>query len=60
MADIRRVARERRLTKAEIAKAAGLHVNTLLRLSDPNWDPRLSTLSALEDAVLRPPRSSST
>lgn len=54
MAEIRRVAAERNLSKSAIAKAAGLHVNTLLRLNDPDWDPRLSTLVALEGAILSP------
>lgn len=52
MAEIRRVAAERHLSKSALAKASGLHVNTLLRLNDPDWDPRLSTLAALEEAVL--------
>lgn len=52
MAEIRRVAAERRLSKSAIARSAGLHVNTLLRLNDPDWDPRLSTLAALEAAIL--------
>lgn len=43
--------RSRRLTKAAVAKAVGLHVNSVDMALNPRGNPRLSTLTAIIDAV---------
>lgn len=47
----RRYCREHRISTARFEREAGVGVNTLVRLHDPNWDPRASTLRKIE-AVL--------
>jgi 3,4-dihydroxy 2-butanone 4-phosphate synthase/GTP cyclohydrolase II len=36
------------ITKTGLAKAIGLHANSLLGIEDPNWNPTASTLLKLE------------
>ncbi len=44
---------QRGMTKRKLAKAAGLHRNTLLKAGKPNWSPSFDTLKALEPHILR-------
>lgn len=48
---IRRFVRRRKVSKAALARAAGLHPNTLRELHLDGWDPRLSTIRKLEDYI---------
>lgn len=45
---LRHMARERELGLATICHYCGLSSNSLQRLSDPTWNPRLDTVVALE------------
>ena len=38
-------------TPPQLARRAKLHVNTLRRLRDPDWDPRLSTLCQVLEVI---------
>lgn len=53
--DLRAAIEQSPLSKKDIAEAAGLHINTMLRFNDPNWDPHISTIAALERVILITP-----
>jgi len=39
------------ISKAELARRANVHANTLAGVESPDWSPRWKTLSALCDAA---------
>lgn len=45
---VRRLISEGGMSKAGLARAAGLHTNTLRDCTDPNWNPTADTLGKLE------------
>lgn len=49
--DVRDAIERRGITKAELARRAGLHKNTLAGCEVPSWSPRWLTLEALCAAV---------
>ena len=53
--EIRQLAKRPGWSKARLAKAAGLHSNSLRDLDNEDWNPRLSTLEAVS-AVVRAER----
>ncbi len=44
-------------TRAGLARAAGLHANSLRKLGDADWNPTVDTLGKLEKYLARDPRS---
>ena len=45
---VRAIVTEGRMTRAGLARAAGLHANTLRECTDPAWNPTADTLGKLE------------
>ena len=45
---IRRLVNEGGMSRSGLARAAGLHANTLRDLTEPNWNPTADTLAKLE------------
>ena len=45
---VRELIAEGQMTRAGLARAAGLHANTLRDCLEPNWNPTAETLSKLE------------
>jgi len=46
--NVRRLVREGTLSRSGLARAAGLHANSLRRLDEPDWNPTAETLGKLE------------
>ena len=46
--NVRKLVREGILSRSGLARAAGLHANSLRRLEDPDWNPTADTLGKLE------------
>lgn len=53
---IRRFVSDRNIAPATLARAAGLHANTLRDLNSPDWNPRWETIEAVEKAIAGWPR----
>ena len=47
--DARRLVRDGVLSRSGLARASGLHANTLRRMDEPDWNPTAETLGKLED-----------
>ena len=45
---VRTIVAEGKMTRAGLARAAGLHANTLRDCTEPNWNPTADTLGKLE------------
>lgn len=45
---VREIVAQGRMTRTGLARAAGLHANTLRDCTDPDWNPTLDTLGKLE------------
>src|SRR5690606_28449753 len=45
---VRAIVAEGKMTRAGLARAAGLHANTLRECTEPNWNPTADTLGKLE------------
>lgn len=46
--NVRQLVREGTLSRSGLARAAGLHANSLRRLDEPDWNPTAETLGKLE------------
>lgn len=56
LGELAAAARARQMRKRALAKAAGLHVNTLRHFAEPAWQPTVETIRSLERVLLpRPP-----
>lgn len=51
IARVRAYARDKGMTKTQLAALSGLHLNTILKLDDPDWRPELKTVRKLESVV---------
>jgi 3,4-dihydroxy 2-butanone 4-phosphate synthase / GTP cyclohydrolase II len=49
----RRLVAQGTLSRSGLARAAGLHANSLRRMSEADWNPTAETLGKLEDYLLR-------
>lgn len=45
--DVRDAVNRSQIAKADLARRAGLHANSLADLDSPDWNPRWKTLDAL-------------
>ena len=52
VAQIRNAVKSREMTFQAISDISGLSLSTIAPMFKENWDPRLSTLVALESAIL--------
>ena len=50
---VRTLVAEGGVSRSGLARAAGLHANTLLRLDEPDWNPTAETLGKLEAYLAR-------
>jgi transcriptional regulator with XRE-family HTH domain len=49
--NLRRTRERRYLTQRELAKKAGLSSDTIVKLEQDKWEPRLSTIRKLAEAL---------
>jgi 3,4-dihydroxy 2-butanone 4-phosphate synthase/GTP cyclohydrolase II len=50
---VRNLVSEGGMSRSGLARAAGLHANSLRKLGEPDWNPTADTLGKLESYLLR-------